>query len=229
VAAVRSGSTVYIFVNGNQVATGSVTAGRAVSTSPNYNFIVGFAQSIASNSRYFTGYMDDFRATNSTARYTANFTPPTALKGDAPTPFTFSPKAFLVGKKPKKSWFDWTSLTPIKKARVPRNSMSVLQWSALSKKCVIEANAIAAIRHDLNPTWAGTGTVSGISEISTFPVKSRVRLYDNHSGLLIREVITGDDGVYSFTGLRIGLEYTVTAVDLSRTYNDVIAARVTAV
>jgi len=76
VAIVRNGTTVTIYVDG--VSRGSGT------DSTNYSATNSFAR-IGANSydgNEFTGYFDDFRITKGIARYTANFTPPTAAFPD---------------------------------------------------------------------------------------------------------------------------------------------------
>jgi len=72
VAAVRSGSTCSLYLNGVSVGTPltfSTTLGDT--TKPLY---IG---SRGGSSNYFNGYMDDLRITNGYARYTQNFTVPT--------------------------------------------------------------------------------------------------------------------------------------------------------
>lgn len=72
VALVRNGSSLVLYVNG-------VSAGSTTNTT---NFSDGYA--IIGNARYgsndylFAGYIDDFRITKGVARYTSNFTAPTA-------------------------------------------------------------------------------------------------------------------------------------------------------
>jgi len=70
-AMTRSGSNVYCFVNGSLVQTIAITgvmvdAGNQLRIGSNQN-----------TSGYFWGYIDDVRITNTVARYTATFTPPT--------------------------------------------------------------------------------------------------------------------------------------------------------
>ena len=73
IALVRSsGNTVKCYVNGTQVGS-TVTFSAAVITVTNIN--VGY---YPYNTSPLNGYMDEFRITNGYARYTANFTPPTA-------------------------------------------------------------------------------------------------------------------------------------------------------
>ena len=70
IAAVKSGSTGTLYIDG--VSVGTATVG----TPNNTNFSIGRAGSF--NGNYFNGYIDDFRITKGVARYTANFTPPAA-------------------------------------------------------------------------------------------------------------------------------------------------------
>ena len=67
-AVTRSSGTMRLFLNGTQVAT---AAGNTQTFS-----ITKVAQAV--NRSDFNGYIDDLRITKGVARYTANFTPPTA-------------------------------------------------------------------------------------------------------------------------------------------------------
>jgi hypothetical protein len=74
VAATRSGSNLYLFLNGTSIAT----ATSSTLIGPNaINTLIGATES-ASPQSFFNGYIDDVRITKGYARYTANFTPPTA-------------------------------------------------------------------------------------------------------------------------------------------------------
>lgn len=70
IAFTRSGSTVRLFVDGTQQASGSYGAPIG-GTDP--ILIGGYV-----TGDYFAGHVDEFRFTNGVARYTANFTPPAA-------------------------------------------------------------------------------------------------------------------------------------------------------
>jgi hypothetical protein len=76
IAFTRSGGTLRSFLNGSIVGTNTTLGTSAVndgaSTNPN---TIG---SFNNNTGGFNGYIDDFRITKGVARYTANFTPPTA-------------------------------------------------------------------------------------------------------------------------------------------------------
>ena len=73
VAAVRSGSTITIYVNGSSVATGTYSSYTTGASS-----YVGVGTDRTKNSNWFNGYIDDLRITKGLARYTTTFTPPTA-------------------------------------------------------------------------------------------------------------------------------------------------------
>lgn len=72
VALVRSGSTITGYVDG--------TSGGSTSNSTNFSdqYLVIGRTAFSTASNYAYGYIDDFRITKGYARYTANFTPPTA-------------------------------------------------------------------------------------------------------------------------------------------------------
>jgi hypothetical protein len=69
----RDGNTWRSFVNGIVAATATSSLAAPAGQSPN----IGFAVTSSTN-RYCNGYIDDFRITKGIARYTANFTAPTA-------------------------------------------------------------------------------------------------------------------------------------------------------
>ena len=73
VAVVRNGSAFTGYINGTGTSIGTSTATIFKST---YGITVGAHNGSASF--YLNGYMDDIRITRGIARYTANFTPPTA-------------------------------------------------------------------------------------------------------------------------------------------------------
>jgi hypothetical protein len=73
VAVTRSGTTVYLFINGVVVGTYTGNSKNLTSTGALY---IGTYKPSPTN--YFSGYIDDLRITSGIARYTATFTPPTA-------------------------------------------------------------------------------------------------------------------------------------------------------
>ena len=70
VAITGSGSTVTMWLNG--VSQGTMSGAKNYTTTSSLK--VGYVLSAA----YFNGYIDDLRITKGVARYTSNFTPPTA-------------------------------------------------------------------------------------------------------------------------------------------------------
>jgi len=72
IAVVRSGSSVSFFLDG--VLQGSQSFSGSIAS--NTAYIGGVSSNSADNA--FKGYIDEFRLTNGVARYTSNFTPPTA-------------------------------------------------------------------------------------------------------------------------------------------------------
>lgn len=80
VALVRNSGVISLFVNGIEDAT---TFAYSATIIPNPDLfdrpiLFGKDEMFGSTGNYFDGYIDDFRITKSVARYTANFTPPTA-------------------------------------------------------------------------------------------------------------------------------------------------------
>ena len=76
IAAVRNGSTLTLYVNGVSVAT--TTIGTVILNGSTLALIRCGAYQEASVFYYLNGYVDDLRVTKGIARYTANFTPPSA-------------------------------------------------------------------------------------------------------------------------------------------------------
>ena len=82
VAFTRSGSTNRLFINGNleNTATASDNFSNQVAVVGGGRYGGGVGSTTITNS--FTGYIDDLRITKGVARYTSNFTPPTAAFPD---------------------------------------------------------------------------------------------------------------------------------------------------
>ncbi len=67
----RSGTTQKIFIDGTEIKTGTVSTDYEGAT----DLYIGMA---ANASLHYEGYIQDLRVTNGYARYTSNFTAPTA-------------------------------------------------------------------------------------------------------------------------------------------------------
>jgi len=76
IALVRSNGSAAIYVNGISVGTGSFTNDLTGS-------LLGIGDFPVTPTQPFDGYIDDLRITKGVARYTSNFTPPTAPFPDA--------------------------------------------------------------------------------------------------------------------------------------------------
>jgi hypothetical protein len=77
-ALTRSSGVAYLFLNGTVIDSVSDSTDLA---NPNQAVAIGGRN--LSGGQYFTGYIDELRITKGVARYTANFTPPTAPFPDA--------------------------------------------------------------------------------------------------------------------------------------------------
>jgi hypothetical protein len=74
IAVSRSLGVTKIYVDGSSIASHS----SAIDFSLSNPFVVGYAYTNGSGADSLQGYIQDFRVTKGYARYTANFTPPTA-------------------------------------------------------------------------------------------------------------------------------------------------------
>ena len=73
VAVVKSGTTITLYLNGTKPTTGSGTSSTSLT---DQNLRIGASAGTAA--QFYNGYLDEVRITNGVARYTANFTAPTA-------------------------------------------------------------------------------------------------------------------------------------------------------
>ena len=74
IAVSRSSGVTKIYVDGTSIASHS----NSIDFSLSNPFVIGYAYTNGSGADPIQGYIQDFRITNGLARYTANFTPPTA-------------------------------------------------------------------------------------------------------------------------------------------------------
>ena len=73
IALVKSGSTFTVYLDG----TSQTAITQSATLYESNRNLIGFNN--FSTARYFNGYIDDFRITKGIARYTSDFTPPTAV------------------------------------------------------------------------------------------------------------------------------------------------------
>ena len=77
IAIVKDGTTYELFVDG--VSKGTGTYGTSNTYDNSYDFTIGAASTDGSTANYpWSGYIEDFQIINGQAKYTSNFTPPTA-------------------------------------------------------------------------------------------------------------------------------------------------------
>lgn len=214
VAVTRSGTTVRLFLNGVLEVSGT-----CASTFTDTSAIIGEAADP------IDAYIDELRVTTGAARYTANFTPPIAAFGDSWAP----PEAFKkINTALGKSAFQWITLPKYYRYVPAALGKAVVNYSGSPKRYTTIYTYKA--RNDFNNAYfGGVGTVSGTVKIGTNVAKRRVRLYENSTGILIREIWSAEDGTYTFIGLNKNYVYTVTSTDIDNVYNDVVFANITAV
>ena len=73
IAVVRSGSTLTTYVDGTSRGTDTISLAMSPTSAD-----VEIGQGVYTSSYPYEGYLDDIRITKGVARYTSNFTPPTA-------------------------------------------------------------------------------------------------------------------------------------------------------
>jgi Concanavalin A-like lectin/glucanases superfamily len=78
VAGVRNGTSFKLYIDGTEAASTTLSGAMMVTTDP-----LLIAQWWSSDPRNYNGHLDDIRITKGLARYTANFTPPSAAFPDS--------------------------------------------------------------------------------------------------------------------------------------------------
>ena len=85
VAGTRNGNTITLWINGQAKATATLPTGAVVVDNIHPLYIGKYVASMPTGAVHWKGNIEDFRITKGVARYTANFTPPTAsLPTNAP-------------------------------------------------------------------------------------------------------------------------------------------------
>lgn len=90
IALVRNGSTILIFIDG---VSKSLTVINAIGTSTNPDFtgVVAIGKDSFFNSYFINGWIDEYRVSKGIARWTSDFTPPTAAYDSNPTAVIATP------------------------------------------------------------------------------------------------------------------------------------------
>lgn len=204
VAYCRSGGAFRLFVDG--VLQGSVTSSAAIADST-YPLVVGKDPTVIG--REFFGHIDDLRITKGAARYATNFTPPSA-----PFPDTEAAGGALF-------------LPP-----TVRTADSAVQIAASAPVHAFSTSAPHALATARDVAFGGAGVVSATvkrdADPVDLPMRRRVRLFDERSGLLVRETWSeAATGAYSFAGLDAARTYTAVAYDHDHACRAVIADNLT--
>lgn len=210
-ALVRSGTTVKLFLNGTEIGattgvTGSVPAGAgrfALGSSGEY---LGYGGSYGVQ---WMGFVDDFRYTIGVARYTANFTPPTAAftniaAGTGGTVFV---------------------------APTQHTANSAAQIAVSAPVPAFSTRTAPALTMARDVEVGGPGTIYGTTKTKgtpNVPTKARVVLLHQRSKLPVRETWSDPvTGAFAFTGIDTTQQFLTLAEDAAGNYRPVAANRLT--
>jgi hypothetical protein len=215
VALVRYGSTISLYRNGTK--TGEVNCGtKSIKTNTTGRFYIGCFRDEAyyGTLSSLKGNLNDVRITIGNARYTSNFTPPSAFGtsihtinlsiGDIIT-FTAPYQNFNPYQEPFSQKFvtfrtdeTWTS---------PKNP-----------------GIVTGLPRDTSGSqhFAGWGKIYGVVTENGQPISCMLRLYDYVSGALVAVTHSAPDGSYRFGNLDMTRIYTLVAYDPNKNYNSII-------
>ena len=201
VAFVRQGSTFRQYINGVSQGTpgSSALAARSI-TGP---LSVG---SLGGGTFPFSGHIDEARVTKGVARYTADFTPPTAAFPDS----TSSSDA-----------------TPLRGNRAPVLGI-VSEYTPPAVGVSQFPPTLGVFDIEDGGRFQIVGTVKEVALPVNTPLARRVALYEERSGRLIKRGFSDNAGNYSFTEIRGDRPYTVIAFDHTDTYRAVVADKLNA-
>ena len=199
-AVVRQGDTLTLYVDG--VAAGSTSIAGITLDGVGPSFHVGLTGDVLTDST-INGYIDDLRITKGVARYTANFTPPTA------------------------EFFAITGLTPPAIA-TPLDTPAIVLRDPGHQDGTLHLRAPDPSAIDMldGGSHKVVGTVAEKASPTNLPLVRRVMLIDEQSHRVVRETWSDAAGNYTFTSVRSATTYTVLAYDHTETYGTVVADRV---
>ena len=202
-AFVRHGSTFTVYVHG--VAAGSASYSGALPVNA-YPMAIG-AYSNGSYPLY--GHFDEFRFTKGVARYTANFTPPTApflnsAAGGGGTVFV---------------------------APTMHTAASAAQIAASAPVPAFSTRRAASLQLASDVEFGGLGTIYGTTKTKgtpNLPTKARVVLLHQRSKLPVRETWSDPvTGAFVFSGIDSSQQFLVLAEDAEGHFRAVAANRLT--
>ena len=199
----RSGTAMRLFLNGTLKSTKTTTATIAPISTP-----VAIGRDAPAGGRFWlNGYVRAARVTKGVARYTANFTPPSAPFPDATTGTVFI--------DPKLDTNTSQRLSTAASAAVPELTV------------VVTPGAETAADIEFGGNCRIYGTVSRRADPANAPLRRRVRLHRSKDGMLVRETWSQTDGSYAFNGITEHYEYDVIAYDHEHNFRAVIADGIT--
>jgi hypothetical protein len=200
VAVTRASGVLRFFVDGAE-------SGSAIDTT-NYTKLVSLgigAQFHTRNTGYdFPGHIDDLRITKGVARYTQNFSPPTA-------PFPNITGGFI------------TDLTPLRQGR-KSDAVAISEYPIRPTTSVVLTDKAPHI--DVQDGGSGriVGTVKEKATPANTPLRRKVWLLNYNDGRIVRETWSNElTGAYEFTDIDMNRTYTVVSLDHTGQYRAVIA------
>lgn len=166
----------------------------------------------SSNTGSLNGYVDEYRFTIGTARYTVPFAPPVTV-----FPETYS--GLLPVQNPRPSRVGSTAPAP---ASLPGSGHQVPPGGTVAPAAVQFMDVQHGGQHRI------AGTVKEKGNPTNVPLRRRVLLLDERSQLVIRETWSNAaTGAYAFAGIRGDITYTVMTFDSAKNYRAVIADNLT--
>jgi hypothetical protein len=200
IAWVRKNSVLTVYVNG--VGSTPVTFSNDLSNSASVT--VGSVAALAS-SEFYNGYINDLRFDRHFARYTANFTPPSAALMGVTTGIT---------------------LPVVKGSRVDSGVAAIAADTPDAGPSLVGGSAAALDMFD-GGTGQIVGTVAEKHLPTNTPLARRVTLIDESTRRTIREVWSSPAGGYTFSSIDAARKYTVLAYDHENDYRAVVADNLT--
>jgi hypothetical protein len=202
VAATFDGTTMRLYCDGVLLQSLSTTVGIPTTT-PWCN--VGTIAGEGSAAYAYAGYIDEIRIIKGIARYTTNFTPPTA-------PFSSitgtTPPAITAIAQP-------SGITHIADEAMPEPGVRLI------------SSGITALDQLDGGTHKITGTVAEKALPANTPLARRVMLIDERSHRVVRETWSDATGAYTFDNVAMQATYTVISYDHTATYRAVVADNLT--
>ena len=171
IAVVRNSTTFYMFVNGVQVATYTSSAAVTAATA-NTIYVGGYSQSTATAvARSIAGYLDDVRITNGIARYTANFTPPTAPFPNS-GPYEYPPLGMTTATKAITGWYYGASPTNSYTASASTSNLNFFPYLIFDRTSAMASNNV-----DISSSWLGSTITYSSTSLTTWNTTCNISTY----------------------------------------------------